>query len=118
MRFLKLIIFLILCILIVGSIRGYIYYQHDKAVARTERGNLELGLKNVSETNGAIAEKIEQIRTDILFMIIQHEYKMNKLAFNDRELEREFMYLQKILDDIIGLDRNKKQKKKRAVGSN
>lgn len=113
MRFLKLNIFIILCILIVGGIRGYIYYQYDKAVARTERGNLELGLKNVSETNRVIAEKIEQIRTDILFMVIGQEHKMNKLVFNDQELEREFAYLQKILDDIIGLDRNKKKKKKR-----
>lgn len=111
MKFLKLNIFLIWCILIVFGIRSYIYYQHDKAVARTERGNLELGFQNISKTNGTIAEKIEQIRTDILFVIIGQEHKMNKLAFNDRELEREFVYLQKILDDIIGLERNKKKKR-------
>lgn len=112
------------CVAILLGIRSCIYYQHDKAVARNERGSLELGLVNVTETNSQVAQDVEKIRNDVRQMIFfdrnTTRIDMDRLAANDQILKSkiealhyELKHLRKILDDIIGLSKNNKRKSKK-----
>ncbi len=117
-KFLWFNVILIWCVLILGGIHVYFKYRHDQAVTFTERANLDLGLKNVSETNDSIADDMRQVRDDVKKIADIQDGKIDKLVSTDQThrnlfetIRFEFGLLREILDYTIGLESPPKEVK-------